>query len=99
MNKKILQIIKKALIITLAITFIFSLLISQNECHLLTCSNHHCIYCVVIHISQKIINLSIIAIIAIVFGVFLYSFLSKLRQNKLIFILNSLIFRKVQLNE
>ena len=90
MNKKMLKIIKIALVCFAIFILIGTLIVSRDEHHLETCHEECCIYCSLI---------TIIAIIAIVFGVFLYSFLSKLRQNQLIFILNSLVFRKVQLNE
>ena len=96
MNKKIY----KTTIIVLAITILlFSIIVSQDEHHLETCHEEHCVYCIIIHIAQNIINLSFAFVIAIMAGVLIYFFLSRLNKQKIIFVQLSLVFQKVQLNE
>lgn len=99
MNKKILKTIKISIIVFILATLVFSLIVSQDEHHLETCHEDHCIYCAIIHIAQNIINLSIIFIIAVIIGVLIYFFLSRLHKEKTFFVQSSLVFLKVQLNE
>lgn len=99
MNKIILKAIKKAVIIFIIATLVCSLIVSQDKHHLETCHEDHCIYCAIIHFAQNIINLSIAFVVAIVIGVLIYFFLSRLLRRQEIFVLVSLVFQKVQLNE
>ncbi|MBR3002973.1 MAG: hypothetical protein IKF38_05395 [Clostridia bacterium] len=99
MNKKILKAIKIAVVVLMAAILVFSLIVSQDERHLETCHEDHCIYCVIIHIAQNIISLSIAFVVAIVIGVLIYFFLSRLHRRQVVFMLASLVFQKVQLNE
>lgn len=99
MNKKILKVIKIALVVFIAATLTFSLIVSQDEHHMETCHEDHCIYCAIIHIAQNIINISIAIVIAVVIGVLIYYFLSKLHKKQIVFVQSSLVFQKVQLNE
>lgn len=99
MNKKILKTIKITVIVIFIAILVFSLIVSQGEYHLETCHEDHCVYCAIIHIAQNIINLSIAFIIAVVIGVLIYFFLSRLHKEQTIFVQSSLVFQKVQLNE
>ena len=99
MNKKILKAIKIAVVVFIIATLVCSLIVSQDEHHLETCHKDHCFYCAIIHIAQNIISLSIAFVVAIVIGVLIYFFLSRLLRRQEIFVLVSLVFQKVQLNE
>lgn len=99
MNKKIIKAIKISIIVFIIATLVFSLIVSQDEHHLETCHEDHCIYCAIIHIAQNIISLSIAFIVAVVIGVLIYFFLSRLHKEQVVFVLSSLVFQKVQLNE
>ncbi len=99
MNKKILKVIKIAVVVFIIATLVCSLIVSQDEHHLETCHEDHCIYCAIIHFAQNIINLSIAFVVAIVIGVLIYFFLSRLHKEQEIFVQSSLVFQKVQLNE
>ena len=99
MNKEILKVIKIAVIVFIIATLVCSLIVSQDEHHLETCHEDHCIYCAIIHIAQNIISLSIAFVVAIVIGVLIYFFLSRLHKEQVIFVQSSLVFQKVQLNE
>lgn len=99
MNKKMLKVIKIAVIVFIITTLVCSLIVSQDEHHLETCHEEHCVYCAIIHIAQNIISLSIAFVVAIVIGVLIYFFLSRLHKEQVIFVQSSLVFQKVQLNE
>lgn len=99
MNKKILKVIKIAVIVFIIATLVCSLIVSQDEHHLETCHEDHCIWCSIIHIAQNIINLAIAFLVAVVIGVLIYLFLSRLHKEQEIFMQSSLVFQKVQLNE
>ena len=99
MNKKILKSIKIAFVVLMAVTLVFSLIVSQDEHHLETCHEDHCIWCSIIHITQNIISLVISFIIAVVIGVLIYFFLSRLHREQEILVQSSLVYQKVQLNE
>lgn len=99
MNKKILKAIKMAVIVFIIATLVCSIIVSQDEHHLETCHEEHCVYCAIIHIAQNIISLSIAFVVAIVIGVLIYFFLSRLHKEQEIFVQSSLVFQKVQLNE
>lgn len=99
MNKNILKAIKITIVFFIIATLVFSLIVSQDEHHLETCHDEHCIYCATIHIVQNIITLSIAFIVAIVIGVLIYFFLSRLQKEQEVFVSSSLVFQKVQLNE
>ena len=99
MNKKILKAIKMAVVVLMVATLVFSLIVSQDEHHLEICHEDHCIWCSIIHIAQNIISLSIAFVVAVVIGVLIYFFLSRLHRRQVVFVLVSLVFQKVQLNE
>ncbi len=99
MNKKILKTFKKSIIVFIVITLVFSLIVSQDEHHLETCNEDHCIHCIIIHITQNIINITTSFIMAVVIGALIYFFLSRLHKEQFIFVQSSLVFQKVQLNE
>ena len=99
MNKKILNAIKIAFIVFIIATLVCSLIVSQDEHHLETCHEDHCVYCTIIHFAQNIINLAIAFIVAIIIGVLIYFFLSRLYKEQKNFVQSSLVFQKVQLNE
>ena len=99
MNKKILKVIKIAVVVFIIDTLVFSLIVSQDEHHLETCHEDHCIYCAIIHIAQNIISLSIAFVVVAVIGVLIYFFLSRLHKEQIVFVQSSLVFQKVQLNE
>ena len=99
MNKKILKAIKIAVIIFIIATLVCSLIVSQDEHHLEVCHEEHCIYCAIIHVAQIITYLSIIYLIITMIGFLINFFLSRLLKKQVFFVLNSLVFQKVQLNE
>lgn len=99
MDKKILKVIKIAVVVFILATLVFSFIVSQDEHHLETCHEDHCIWCSIIHFSQNIISLFIAFVVAIVIGVLIYFFLSRLHKEHEIFVQSSLVFKKVQLNE
>lgn len=99
MRNKALKTIKIAVIALIVTTLVFSLIVSQDEYHLETCHEEHCAHCAIIHIAQSIIIITIAFVIAIVVGILIYFFLSRLHKKQTVFVLFSLIFQKVQLNE
>ena len=99
MNRNIIKNIKIAIIIFMVFVLVLSLIVSQNEHHIENCHEDHCIYCAIIHFAQNIINLSITFVLAIVIGVLIQFFLSRLHKEKEVFVQSSLVFKKVQLNE
>ncbi len=99
MDKRILKLIKLAIVVFIVAIFTFSIIVSQDEHHLETCHEDHCIYCAIIHIAQNIISLSSAIVIAVMIGVLINFFLSILHKEKDVFVLISLVFQKVQLNE
>lgn len=99
MKRKLLKVIKIAIIILIAATLVFSLIASQDENHLETCHEEHCAHCTIIQIAQSIICISIAVVIAIVVGALIYLFLARLHKEQEIFIQESLVLQKVQLNE
>lgn len=99
MNKKILKTIRLSIIVFAITILFFSIIVSQDEHHLETCHEDHCIWCSIIHIAQNIVNLAIAFLVAVVIGVLIYLFLSRLHKEQEIFMQSSLVFQKVQLNE
>ena len=99
MNKKIIRIIKITAVVLMITTLICSLIVSQDEHHLEACHEDHCIYCAIIHIAQNIISLSIAFVVAVLIGILIYFFLSRIHKEQKIFLQSSLVFQKVQLNE
>lgn len=99
MNKKIIKLLKIAMVICIIIALVFALFISQNNHHLDVCQKDNCVLCTIIHIAQTIINISFAFIIVMMVGFLIFSFLSRLRNEKEVFVQSSLVFQKVQLNE
>lgn len=100
MNKKILETIKIIIVVAISALLVCSLIVSQNEYHLITCTDEHCIVCNIIHFAQNIISISVIVVILYAFLNFLiYLFLSRLREKQSVLIQLSLVSQKVQLNE
>ena len=96
MSKNILKVITIFLIVAILAV---SLIVSQNNHHLEICHEEHCVSCTAIHIAQNIISLTIVFIVAIMVGFFIYFFLSRLHKEPKICTLISLVFQKVQFNE
>ena len=91
--------IKKVLILVCIICLIIMLYVSQNDYHIDNCHEEECGICIMIQMAKVIIN-NILAIIIIKTITFLmYYILSKIKKYKILYFNNTLIFRKVQLNE
>ena len=99
MNRKLLKALKLAIIVLIMTTLVFSIIVSQDEHHLETCHEEHCAHCMIILMAQSIISISIAFVIAIVIGALIYMFLARIHKEQEIFIQDSLVFQKVQLNE
>ena len=99
MNKKIIKEIKTAIIVFIIVALVVALIVSQDEHHIEECHEDHCVICNIIHLAQNIISISIALIIAVIIGVLIYYFLSRVHKEKIILIKSSLVFQKVQLNE
>lgn len=99
MNRKLLNAIKTIIIVLIMATLVFSIIVSQDEHHLENCHEEHCAHCMVILMAQSIISISIAFVIAIVIGALIYLFLARLYKEQEIFLQDSLVFQKVQLNE
>ena len=99
MNRKLLKALKLAIIVLIMATLVFSIIVSQDEHHLETCHEEHCAHCMIILMAQSIISISIAFVIAIVIGALIYMFLARIHKEQEIFIQDSLVFQKVQLNE
>ncbi len=97
------EITKKAVkVVMIAFTIsvlIFFLIVSQDNHHIETCDDDDCVYCAIILASQNVINLVVAFVIAIMVGVFIQYFLSRLREKQEVSLNFSLIFQKVQMNE
>lgn len=99
MNRELQKVMKIAMIVFAIAIFVFSFIVSQDSHHLETCHKDHCIYCAMIHIAQNTVSLFIAFIVAIILGVFIYLFLSRLRKELKKIVQSSLVFQNVQLNE
>ena len=99
MRKRNLKVIKIAIILFIIVAYLFLFIVSQDEHHLETCNEEHCVYCAIIQVAQNIIIVSIVVVIAIMIGVLIFFFLSRLHKEQNIFMQLSLVFQKVQLNE
>ena len=99
MNRKLLNAIKTLIIFLIIATLVFSIIVSQDEHHLETCHEEHCAHCMIILMAQSIISISIAFVIAIVIGALIYMFLARIHKEQEIFIQESLVLQKVQLNE
>lgn len=97
-QEKVCRDIKIIITIIIA-SLILSFIISQDFHHLDTCKVEHCSVCSIIHIAQAIINLATAIFNCIVANFLIYFFLSRLHKETKIFMQNSLVFQKVQLNE
>ena len=97
MNRKLLKALKLAIIVLIMTTLVFSIIVSQDEHHLETCHEEHCAHCMIILMAQSIISISIAFVIAIVIGALIY--IARIHKVQEIFIQDSLVFQKVQLNE
>ena len=97
------EITKKAVkVVMIAFTIsvlIFFLIVSQDNHHIETCHDDDCVYCAIILVSQNVINLVVAFVSAIMVGVFVQYFLSRLREKQEVSMNFSLIFQKVQMNE
>ena len=99
MKKQIINTIKITTVFLIIATIMFSIIVSQDAHHVETCHEEHCTWCCIIHIAQRVINLAIAFVIAILVGVLIYFFLSRLYKEQKCFKSRSLVFQKVQFNE
>ena len=99
MEKKLLKVLKILAVTCIITTFVFSLVVSQDEHHLETCHEDHCALCIIINISQNIISIIIAFVLAIIVGILICFFLSKLHKKQEFFVIFSLISQKVQFNQ
>ena len=91
--------IKLMIVFLMIAILLMALIVSQDEHHIDNCSDDNCAYCTIINIARNIMILSISFVIAIITGVLIYFFLSRLNKEINIIIKKSLVFQKVQLNE
>ena len=95
MKKNLLRVIIGFVIISIVISSIVSL----NSYHLETCEIDNCHVCAIIKYVQAIFDI-IFAIFVYKIAVFLIDcILSKIHKKDAFFVVNSLIFQKVQFNE
>ena len=99
MNRKLVNAIKTLIIFLIIATLVFSIIVSQDEHHLETCHEEHCAHCMIILMAQSIISISIAFVIEIVIGALIYMFLARIHKEQEIFMQDSLVLQKVQLNE
>lgn len=99
MNKELLKLLKITLIVFVIIGLILSVIVSQDEYHISTCHEEHCVYCLIIHLAQNILSLASVFIVAVVIGFLIYFFLSRLHKEYKAFVQSSLVFQKIQFNE
>ena len=99
MNKKLFKTIKTIIVVVLIVSLILSFIVSHDYHHLDTCEVEHCSICTIIHMAQNIVNLTVAVFIYILTSFLIYFFLSRLSEDRKIFIQESLVFRKIQLNE
>ena len=99
MKKNELRIITNVFYVLTITILVFSLIVSQDEHHLELCHEEHCSYCAIIHVAQIITYLSIACVIVAITGFLIFFFLSRLYKEQKFFVLNSLVFQKVQFNE
>lgn len=99
MLKSIMKNIKIIAIFFVIFMLIFSLIVSHDHNHLDTCHEDHCFVCFIIHFAQNIVNMIVSFTLIAMIGVFIYFYLSRLRKENSFFVLVSLVFQNVQLNE
>lgn len=99
MDKKVLKTIIKLMIVIFCVSLIFSSIVSQDEHHLETCHDEHCTVCSMIQMAQSIISLSVAIVMCTFVGFLIYFLLSRIYKEEKVFVLESLVFQKVQLNE
>ena len=91
--------IKKTLILTCIICLLIMSYVSQDQYHLDNCHEENCRVCIMIQIAKVIVN-NMLATVMITTVLFLiYYILSKIKKLKIVCLKNTLIYRKVQLNE
>lgn len=89
----------KAIIIICIICLFVMSFISQNQYHLDNCHEEDCEVCTIIQMAKMVMN-NLLGVIVIVLEIFtLYYVLSRIKKCDVITIRESLLFRKVQLNE
>ena len=99
MNKNTKNAINYIVIAFICIALLTSSIASVDDYHLDNCHDEDCIRCHIIKIAQTIISLSITFIIFVFIGFLIYFVLSRLHKVEKNFVLVSLVFQKVQLNE
>ena len=102
MNRKIERLLKSFLVVILVCgIFVFSI-VSLNSNHIEVCQNSHCSLCSAIDFSQKVVMILMVTIITFSVILFLVSFFLAEFYEEIhneIVILNTLVYRKIQLNE
>ncbi|MBQ9314101.1 MAG: hypothetical protein IJ220_03740 [Clostridia bacterium] len=102
MNKRIGRIMKSFLLVTLACGILIFSVVSLNSRHIEVCDNNHCSLCSAINFSQEVVMIIMAIIVTLSTIIFLISFYlaelwQKLHHN--VTILNTLVYRNIQLNE
>lgn len=99
MFRNFIKIMKIIAVFSIVFMIVFSLVVSQDQYHLDNCHDDHCIVCSIIHIAQNIVNIVVSFGLVVMIGVLIYFYLSRLQKDNKVYLLVSLVFQKVQLNE
>lgn len=99
MNKNLLNVIKILMITIFIISLVLANVISHDSHDMEHCEDEHCLICIIIHAAQTIVNVSFAIVICEFIAFLIYFVLSRLHKNERIFVQESLVFQKVQMNE
>ena len=95
-NKR--KLLKLILVIMMILTIIFCFVASSDFHHLDTCEKEHCSMCAMIHMSQLIMQATVVLVFVILKMFFIQYTLSKIYY-KYIYFKYSLLSQRVQFNE
>ena len=96
--KKLLKIIKIAVLTMIMISLVVSNMLSHDEHHLETCEVEDCTTCHMIMLAQAIVKVMTFVIIVSTLTFVIYFVLSRMHKVLKVDIEKSLVFQKVQFN-
>lgn len=100
MNRSLYRALKIFIVAIVIISLLLSFVVSQDSHHIDTCELEHCSVCRIIHMAQNIVNMTVTIFLFVTIFFLIFFFLANAYKTKnTVSVQESLVFRKIQLNE
>ena len=98
MEKRVLKFITMSMMFLFLASIIITSIVSLDLHHTATCEEEECAICNIIHIAQVLVAQVVIIVLGAITAFLIQTILTKVHSQNNIYVNQSLVFQKVQLN-